>query len=101
MHQDLNPGPAEQQVSELPTELCCIMVLCVQEALFQYAREAADFATKGQLPHLGQTLLNRKQFFWFHLLEYLQLYEFPEYTKETLECAKIRNEGERMKFFCW
>ena len=23
-----------------------------QEALFQYAREAADFATKGQLPHL-------------------------------------------------
>jgi hypothetical protein len=53
-------------------------LLCVQEALFQYAREAADFATKGQLPHLGQTFYNSEQFFWFHLLEYLQLYEFPK-----------------------
>ena len=33
-------------------------ILCVvQEALFQYAREAADFATKGQLPHLGRILV--------------------------------------------
>ena len=30
------------------------MLAIVQEALFQYAREAADFATKGQLPHLGE-----------------------------------------------
>ncbi len=25
--------------------------------MFQYAREAADFATKGQLPHLGRILV--------------------------------------------
>ena len=46
----LNKGVLIKNYPE-PSALLAPDNIC-QEALFQYAREAADFATKGQLPHL-------------------------------------------------